>query len=88
VADRYSKCFYERIGAEEPSKEDVFECFSQAAALLPNLGSVKIVNECSGLMVMADSMLRQLFYNFIDNSPKHVKKSPKFDSIALKMVKR
>jgi PAS domain S-box-containing protein len=66
--------FCEQIGAEEPSKENVFECFNQAAALLPNLGSVKVVNECGELVVMADSMLKQIFYNFIDNSLKHGEK--------------
>jgi PAS domain S-box-containing protein len=78
-ADRileFSRSF-ERIGAEVPSKENVFECFSQAVALFPNLGSVKVVNECGGLIVMADSLLRQVFYNFIDNSLKHGEKVSK-----------
>jgi PAS domain S-box-containing protein len=65
---------YERIGVEKPSKENVFECFNQAAALVQDLGSVKVVNECQGLVVVADSLLRQLFYNFIDNSLKHGEK--------------
>jgi signal transduction histidine kinase len=65
---------YERIGVEKASKENVFECFNQAALLMPNRGNVKIINECRGLVVMADSLLRQLFYNFIDNSLKHGQK--------------
>ena len=65
---------YEKIGVEKPSKENVFECFNQAAALMMNLGSVKVVNECQGLEVVADSLLKQLFYNFIDNSLKHGEK--------------
>jgi signal transduction histidine kinase len=66
---------YEKIGAEKPSKENVFECFNQAAALLPNLGTtLKILNDCHGLEVMADSLLKQLFYNFLDNSLKHGEK--------------
>ena len=65
---------YEKIGAEKPSKENVFECFNQAAALMPNLCNVKILNECQGLQVVADSLLKQLFYNFIDNSLKHGEK--------------
>jgi PAS domain S-box-containing protein len=65
---------YEKIGAEKPSKENVFECFNQAAALMMNLGSVKVLNECRGLEVVADSLLKQLFYNFIDNSLKHGEK--------------
>jgi PAS domain S-box-containing protein len=65
---------YEKIGAEKPSKENVFECFNQAVALMPNLGSVKVANECRELEVVADSLLKQLFYNFIDNSLKHGEK--------------
>jgi PAS domain S-box-containing protein len=65
---------YEKIGSERPSKENIFECFNQAVALLPNLGTIKIVNECQGLEVVADSLLRQIFYNFIDNSLKHGEK--------------
>ena len=66
--------FYEKIGVEEPSKIDVAQCFNQALTLLPNLGTFKIVNDCQGLEVMADSLLKQLFYNFVDNSLKHGEK--------------
>ncbi|MGA3061439.1 MAG: PAS domain S-box protein [Candidatus Bathyarchaeia archaeon] len=69
----YSR-LYERIGVEKPSEENVFECFNQAVTLMPFLGSVKVVNECQGLNVLADSLLRQLFYNFIDDSLKHGEK--------------
>ncbi|MGA2682076.1 MAG: ATP-binding protein [Candidatus Bathyarchaeia archaeon] len=34
-----------------------------------------IINECHGLTVLADSFLRQLFYNFIDNTKKYGKKA-------------
>ena len=66
--------FYEKIGVDEPSKIDVAQCFNQALTLLPNLGTIKIVNDCQGLEVMADSLLKQLFYNFLDNSLKHGEK--------------
>jgi PAS domain S-box-containing protein len=66
--------FYEKIGIEEPSQTDVAQCFNQAVTLLPNLGTIKIVNDCQGLDVMADSLLKQLFYNFVDNSLKHGEK--------------
>ena len=68
---------YERIGVEKPSKENVFDCFNQAVTLMPNLGNVEVVNECKGLVVVADSLLKQLFYNFIDNSLKHGEKVTK-----------
>jgi PAS domain S-box-containing protein len=66
--------FYERIGSEKPSEENVFDCVNQAVALISNLGTVKVVNECQGLVVVADSLLKQLFYNFVDNSLKHGEK--------------
>ena len=66
--------FYEKIGVENPSEIDVAQCFNQAIALLPNLGTIKIVNDCQGLEVMADSLLKQLFYNFLDNSLKYGEK--------------
>jgi len=66
--------FYEKIGVEEPSEIDVAECFNQAVALVPSLGTIRIDNDCQGLEVMADSLLKQLFYNFLDNSLKHGEK--------------
>jgi PAS domain S-box-containing protein len=65
---------YEKIGVEKPSKENVFEIFNKAAIRIPNLTNVEILNECKGLEVVADSLLKQLFYNFIDNSLKHGQK--------------
>jgi signal transduction histidine kinase len=65
---------YEKIGAEKPSNMDLFGCFNVAAAMFSNLRTVKIINECQGLEVVADSLIRQLFYNFIDNSLKHAGK--------------
>ena len=65
---------YEKIGAEKTLEIDVTQCLNQAIALLPNLGIIKIVNECQGLKVIADSLLKQLFYNLLDNSLKHGEK--------------
>jgi PAS domain S-box-containing protein len=65
---------YEKIGAEKPLKTNVAQCFNQAVALLPNLGAVKVVNECQELDVEADSLLMQFFYNLLDNSLKHGEK--------------
>jgi PAS domain S-box-containing protein len=65
---------YEKIGSEKPSMVDVFESFNVAAALFSNLGELKIINKAQGLRVVADSLLRQLFYNLIDNSLKHGQK--------------
>ncbi len=66
--------YYEKIGAEKTAVMEVFECFNMAAALFSNLTELKIVNDCQGLKVLADSLLRQLFYNLIDNSLTHGEK--------------
>ena len=65
---------YEKIGVENPSEIDVAQYFDQAVALLPDLGTIKIVNDCQGLEVTADSLLKQLFYNLLDNSIKYGEK--------------
>ena len=70
--------FYEKIGAEEPTQIDVAESLDQAVALVPNL-RIEVVNKVVGLKVLADSMLRQLFYNFIDNSLRHGKTITKIE---------
>ena len=43
-------------------------------SLFPDLKGVKVVNECRGLTVLADSLLNQLFYNLVDNSLKYGEK--------------
>ena len=35
------------------------------------MGNTKVINETDGLSLIADSLLRQIFYNLIDNSCKH-----------------
>jgi len=65
---------YEQIGVEKPTTENVFDCFNQAVALFPELSTIKVVNECQRLAVVADSLLKRLFYNLIDNSLKHGQK--------------
>ncbi|MEM2393423.1 MAG: PAS domain S-box protein [Candidatus Bathyarchaeia archaeon] len=65
---------YEMLGVESRSYVNVGKCVEEAAGLVSGLDNVKILNECSGLMVLADSQLRQLFYNLIDNSLKHGEK--------------
>jgi PAS domain S-box-containing protein len=69
--------YYEKIGVEQPSEIDVGEFFKQAVALQTNLPELQIINKCSGFTVSADSLLRQIFYNLIDNSIKHGQKTSK-----------
>jgi len=63
---------YEKIGSEKLSRISVEESFTQAASLV-NTMNLNVINSCQGLNVIADSMLKQLFYNLIDNSIKHGK---------------
>jgi PAS domain S-box-containing protein len=65
---------YEQIGAEELTTIDVEDKINEATALFSG-SHPKIINECHGLTVLADSFLRQLFYNFIDNTIKYGQKS-------------
>lgn len=65
---------YEMLGVEELSYMNVEKSVDEAAILFPSLAGAKLVNECQGLTVMADSLLRQLFYNLIDNTLKHGEK--------------
>jgi PAS domain S-box-containing protein len=62
---------YVQVGSEELKNVDVEQYLSEASLLFSNLKGAKLVNECHGLTVLADSMLRQLFYNLIDNTLKY-----------------
>jgi PAS domain S-box-containing protein len=65
---------YVQVGSEELKTVDVEQYLSEASLLFSNLKGAKLVNECHGLTVLADSMLRQLFYNLIDNTLKYGEK--------------
>jgi PAS domain S-box-containing protein len=66
---------YEMLGAEELAYVDIEKTVCEATSLFANLKQVKVTNDCHGLTVLADSLLRQLFYNLIDNSLKHGEKT-------------
>ncbi len=68
---------YEQIGVEELSLIDVKKTVGEAIALFSGSPNLRIINECNGLKVLADSFLRQLYYNLIDNSVKHGKRVTK-----------
>ena len=65
---------YEKLGTEQLVNMDVGEVVDGAVSLFSGLKGVKIVNECGGLTVLADSLLRQLFYNLTDNSLRYGEK--------------
>jgi len=79
ACDHIAKIFdfasaYEMLGVEERFYVDVGKIIEEAATLVSGLNNVKLVNKCHGLQVLADSQLRQLFYNLIENSIKHGEK--------------
>jgi len=61
---------YEKLGIEKLSYVNVEKTFNGAVQQFSDL-QVKVVNDCRGLSVLADSLLTRLFYNLIDNSLKH-----------------
>ena len=65
---------YEQIGVEELAEVDVERAINEAVGMFSNL-SFKVVNDCHGLIVHADSLLTQLIYNLIDNTRKYGKKA-------------
>jgi PAS domain S-box-containing protein len=65
---------YESVGSEELTFVDVEKLFAEATAL-SNLKDVTVQSDVKGLKVNADSLLRQVMYNFIDNTVKHSKKA-------------
>jgi len=62
---------YERLGVEKLSYVDMGDAVQKAVSFFSDLKGVKVANECYGLSVLADSLLRQLLYNLIDNSLKY-----------------
>jgi len=62
---------YEKLGMEELVYMDVEKSLKEAAMLFSDLRNVKVLNDCHGLTVLADSLLRQILYNLVDNSLKH-----------------
>ena len=65
---------YEQIGVEELTYIDVEEKLNEAVSLFSG-PSPRVINECHGLKVLADSFLRQVFFNFIENTRKYGKKT-------------
>ena len=65
---------YEMLGAEELSYANVEKSSNEAARLFSDLNGAKLMNECHDLTVLADSLLRQLFYNLIHNSLRDAEK--------------
>lgn len=66
---------YERLGLEELVNVDVEKVVEAEVSIFSDLENVKIINDCRGLTVFADSLLNKVFFNLIDNSLKHGKQT-------------
>lgn len=66
---------YEQIGSEELVYVNVEKYFAEALSLVTDFKDIDIKCECDGLEVFADSLLRQLLYNLMDNTLKYGKKT-------------
>ena len=65
---------YEQVGSEELTLVDVEKFFAQAVTLASDFKGVKMNCTSNGLQVLADSLLRQVIYNLIDNTLKYGEK--------------
>ena len=63
---------YEQVGVEALVEVDVGKAVDGAVEMFPSL-PFKVINDCHGLIVHADSLLRQLLFNFMDNTRKYGK---------------
>ncbi len=63
------------LGAEELKYVDVDWSLREALKLISDLKGIKVVNSCSSVSVLADSLLRQIFYNLIDDTLKYGEKT-------------
>jgi signal transduction histidine kinase len=66
---------YEQLGSEELTFVDVCKFFNEAVALVSDFKGATFEFKCEGLEVRADSLLRQLLYNLMDNTLKHGEKA-------------
>jgi PAS domain S-box-containing protein len=66
---------YEQVGSEELVFVNVDRFFAEACSLVSDFKGLSQKCECDGLEVLADSLLRQLIYNLIDNTLKYGEKT-------------
>lgn len=70
-----SEKVYEQIGSEELTYVSVERLFLDASGWVSDFKGIKIECKCNGLEVLADSLLRQLLYNLMDNTLKYGEKT-------------
>jgi PAS domain S-box-containing protein len=65
---------YEQLGVEKLVYTDAEKTINEAAQMFSGL-TFQVINDCHGLALLADSFLKQLFYNLIDNTRKYGEKA-------------
>ncbi len=65
---------YEQLGAEKLVNINVKNAIDEAKGMFSQL-PFNLINDCEGLVVLADSSLRQLIYNLIENTIKYGQKT-------------
>jgi PAS domain S-box-containing protein len=65
---------YEQLGAEKLVNINVKNAIEEAKGMFSQL-PFELINDCEGLVVLADSSLRQLIYNLIENTIKYGQKT-------------
>jgi PAS domain S-box-containing protein len=66
---------YELFHQQKSNYINVGDAFREVLELFPNINTLKTINECQKIEVYADSLLKELFYNLIDNTLKYGKKT-------------
>ena len=66
---------YEKLGVEKLTYMDLWRGLWMKLWLFFMDLKFKVVNDCQNRSVLADSFLRQMFYNFIDNTRKYGEKA-------------
>ena len=65
---------YELLGTQEKTSINIKKILDEAFMLAAKSNEIELLNDCEDLTVQADSLLRQVFYNLIENSAKHGEK--------------
>ncbi len=66
---------YEMLGYASSDYIRVGEVFDEVISTFPNIVKIKSINCCQGLEVWADALLRELFYNLVENTLKYGEKT-------------
>jgi len=77
---------YEMLGVEKPTYIDVEKTVNEAVSFFPALKTLNVKIDCHGLVVLADSLLRQAFYNLIDDSLKYAQSLTQIKVYSERMV--